>query len=69
VSPRAPRNRNRPQPPAHRPAKYRHHVADEYEALGNVHVAAELRRHLRGHYAAWQRLALGTKAATEGTNV
>lgn len=35
--------------PLHRPKRVLSHVADEYEELGNVRVAAELRRHQRGH--------------------
>lgn len=56
--------RERGGPPPHRPSKYHKHVADEYEELGNVQVAAELRRHLLGHYERWQGIVLGAKAAT-----
>lgn len=38
--------------PAHRPKRYRSHLADEYADLGDLAVALELRRHLRGGMAA-----------------
>lgn len=56
------RNRYGDEPvPLHKPNRILKHVADEYEDMGNTRIAAELRRHQRGHVGRFVELALSEK--------